>query len=131
MGTGLQDSSSFTRQTMRIFVFIDCKVKGIYFFTQSASWDCLARQIISIDVLYNREFKSDDEVNIYNEDKDVDVTIATHDHNKEFLSHPFLNGCDQCFESFHHHNHSSSFINIRQKKCYKANIHRISLKKSC
>ena len=70
---------------MRIFnVFIDCKVKGIYFITRSASWDCLARQSISIDVLYNREFKSDDEVNISAEDKDVDVTIATDDHNKDF-----------------------------------------------
>ena len=46
--------------------------------------DCLARQSISIDVLYNREFKSDDEVNISAEDKDVDVTIATDDHNKDF-----------------------------------------------
>ena len=35
-------------------------------------------------VLYNREFKSDDEVNISAEDKDVDVTIATDDHNKSF-----------------------------------------------
>ena len=64
------------------YVFIDCKVKGIYFLTRSASWDCLARQRISIDVLYNREFKSDDEVNISAEDKDVDVTIANDDHNK-------------------------------------------------
>ena len=63
-------------------VFIECKVKGIYFITRSASWDCLARQSISIDVLYNREFKSDDEVNISAEDKDVDVTIANDDHNK-------------------------------------------------
>ena len=37
---------------------------------------------ISIDVLCNREFKSDDEVNISAENKDVDVTIATDDHNK-------------------------------------------------
>ena len=36
----------------------------------------LARQSISIDVLYNREFKSDDEVNIFAEDKDVDVTMT-------------------------------------------------------
>ena len=35
-----------------------------------------------IDVLYKREFKSDDEVNISAEDKDVDVTIANDDHNK-------------------------------------------------
>ena len=63
-------------------VFVDGKVKGIYFITRSASWDCLARQSISIDVLYNREFKSDDEVNISAEDKDVDVTIANNDHNK-------------------------------------------------
>ena len=84
MGTTLQDSSPspFTFRTMRIFnVLIDCKVKGIYFITQSASWDCLARQSISIDVLYKREFKSDDEVNISAEDKDVDVTIANDDHN--------------------------------------------------
>ena len=67
-----------------LYVFIDCKVKGIYFLTRSASWDCLARQSISIDVLYNRKFKSDDEVNISPEDKDVDVTIATDDHNKDF-----------------------------------------------
>ena len=67
-----------------MYVFIECKVKGIYFITRSASWDCLARQSISIDVLYNREFKSDDEVNISAEDKDVDVTIATDDHNKDF-----------------------------------------------
>ena len=66
------------------YVFIDCKVKGIYFLTRSASWDCLARQSISIDVLYNIEFKSDDEVNISAEDKDVDVTIATDDHYKDF-----------------------------------------------
>ena len=66
------------------YMFIDCKVKGIYFITRSASWDCLARQSISIDVLYNREFKSDDEVNIYAEDKDVDFVIATEDHNKGF-----------------------------------------------
>ena len=74
------------------YVFVDCKVKGIYFFTQSASWDCLARQSISIDVLYNREFESDDEVNISNEDKDVDFTIATDDQNKDFsFCHiPFL-----------------------------------------
>ena len=39
---------------------------------------------ISIDVLCNREFKSDDEVNISAENKDVDVTIATDDHNKDF-----------------------------------------------
>ena len=65
-------------------MFIDCKVKGIYFLTRSASWDCLARQSISIDVLYNIEFKSDDEVNISAEDKDVDVTIATDDHYKDF-----------------------------------------------
>ena len=64
------------------YVFIECKVKGVYFITWSASWDCLARQSISIDVLYNREFKSDDEVNISAEDKDVDVTIANDDHNK-------------------------------------------------
>ena len=64
------------------YVFIKSKVKGIYFITRSASWDCLARQSISIDVLYNREFKSDDEVNISAEDKDVDVTIANDDHNK-------------------------------------------------
>ena len=44
----------------------------------------MARQSISIDVLYNREFKSDDEVNISAEDKDVDVTIASDDHNKDF-----------------------------------------------
>ena len=67
------------------YVFIECKVKGIYFITRSASWDCLARQSISIDVLYNREFKSDDEVNISAEDKDVDVTIATDDHNRDFI----------------------------------------------
>ena len=74
-------------QTMRIFnVFIDCKVKGIYFVTRSASWDCLARQSISIDVRYKREFKSDDEVNISAEDKDVDVTIANDDHNKMSVS---------------------------------------------
>ena len=66
------------------YVFIDCKVKGIYFLKRSASWDCLARQSISIDVLYNIEFKSDDEVNISAEDKDVDVTIATDDHYKDF-----------------------------------------------
>ena len=65
-------------------VFVDGKVKGINFITFSASQDCLARQSISIDVLYNREFKSDDEVNISAEDKDVDVTIATDDHNKDF-----------------------------------------------
>ena len=65
-------------------VFIDCKVKGINFITFNASWDCLARQSISIDVLYNREFKSDEEVNISAEDKNVDVTIATDDHNKDF-----------------------------------------------
>ena len=46
--------------------------------------DCLARQSISIDVLYNIEFKSDDEVNISAEYKDVDVTIATDDHYKDF-----------------------------------------------
>ena len=62
------------------YVFIECKVKGIYFITRSASWDCLARQSISIDVLYNRKFKSDDEVNISDEYKDVDVTIANDDH---------------------------------------------------
>ena len=62
------------------YVFIKCKVKGIYFITRSASWDCLARQSISIDVLYNRKFKSDAEVNISDEDKDVDVTIANDDH---------------------------------------------------
>ena len=67
-----------------LYVFIDCKVKGIYFITRSASWDCLARQRISIDVLYNREFKSDEEVNISAEDKGVDVTITTDDHNKNF-----------------------------------------------
>ena len=67
-----------------LYVFIDCKVKGIYFITRSASWDCLARQSISIDIMYNREFKSDDEVNISPEDKDVDVTIFTDDHNKDF-----------------------------------------------
>ena len=67
-----------------LYVFIDCKVKGIYFITQSASWDYLARQIISIDVLYNTEFKSDEEVNISAEDKGVDVTITTDDHNKNF-----------------------------------------------
>ena len=44
------------------YVFIDRKVKGIYFISRSASRDCLARQSISIDVLYNREFKSDDKV---------------------------------------------------------------------
>ena len=66
------------------YVFIECKVKGIYFITRSASWDCLARQSISIDVLYNRQFKSDDEVNISAEDKDVDVTIATDDQNNFF-----------------------------------------------
>ena len=65
-------------------MFIDCKVIGIYFITRIASWDCMARQSISIDVLYNREFKSDDEVNISAEDKDVNVTIATDDHNKDF-----------------------------------------------
>ena len=65
-------------------VFVDGKVKGIYFITRSASWDCLARQRISIDVLYNREFKSDEEVNISAEDKGVDVTITTDDHNKNF-----------------------------------------------
>merc|ERR1711888_582083 len=43
-----------------------------------------ARQSISIDVLYNIEFKSDDEVNISAEDKDVDDTIATDDHYKDF-----------------------------------------------
>ena len=43
------------------------------------------KQGISIDVLYNREFKSDDEVNISAEDKDVDVTIATDDHNRDFI----------------------------------------------
>ena len=64
------------------YVFVDCKVKGIYFITCSASWDCLARQSILIDVLYNREFKSDDKVNLSAEDKDVAVTIATDDHNK-------------------------------------------------
>ena len=64
------------------YMFIDCKVKGIYFLTRSASWDCLARQSISIDILYNIEFKSDDEVNISAEDKDVDVTIANDDNNK-------------------------------------------------
>ena len=37
-----------------------------------------------MNVLYNREFKSDDEVNISAEDKDVDVTIASDDHNKDF-----------------------------------------------
>ena len=58
-----------------LYVFIECKVKGIYFFTRRASWDCLARQRISIDVLHNRDFKSDDEVNISAEDKDVEVTI--------------------------------------------------------
>ena len=63
-------------------MLVDCKVKGVYFITLSASWDCLARQSISIDVLYKREFKSDDEVNISAEDKDVDVTIANDDHNK-------------------------------------------------
>ena len=57
-----------------LYVFIDCKVKGIYFITCSASWDCLVRQSISIDVLYNRE------ANISPEDKDVDVTIAMDDH---------------------------------------------------
>ena len=55
------------------------------FITRSVSWDCLARQSISIDVLYNREFKSDDEVNISAEDKDIDVTIATDDHNRDFI----------------------------------------------
>ena len=65
-------------------VFIECKVKGIYIITRSASWDCLVRQSIPIDVLYNREFKSDDKVNISAEDKDVDVTIATDDYNKDF-----------------------------------------------
>ena len=64
------------------YMFIDCKVKGIFFITRSASWDCLARQSFSIDVLYNREFKSDDKVNISAEYKYVDVTIATDDHNK-------------------------------------------------
>ena len=39
---------------------------------------------MSIDVLYNREFKSDNEVNISAEDKDVDVTIATDDQNRDF-----------------------------------------------
>ena len=34
--------------------------------------------------MYNREFKSDDEVNISAEDKDVDVTIATDDRDKDF-----------------------------------------------
>ena len=34
---------------------------------------------------YNREFKSDDEVNIAVENKDVDVTIATDDHNRDFI----------------------------------------------
>ena len=34
--------------------------------------------------LYNREFKFDDKVNISAEDKDVDVTIATDDHNRDF-----------------------------------------------
>ena len=67
-----------------LYVFIDCEVKGIYFIKRSVSWDCLARQSISIDVLYNREFKSDDEVNISAEDKDVDVNIANDDHNKDF-----------------------------------------------
>ena len=62
-------------------VFIECKVKGIYFITRSASWDCLVRQSIPIGILYNREFKSDDEVNISAEDEDVDVTIATDYHN--------------------------------------------------
>ena len=66
------------------YVFIECKVKGIYFITRSASWDCLARQSISIDVLYNIKFKSDADVNISDKDKDVDVTIATDDHNKDF-----------------------------------------------
>ena len=55
-------------------VFIDCKVKGIHLFTFSASLNCLARQSISIDVLYNREFKSDDEVNISTESKDAEAT---------------------------------------------------------
>ena len=66
-------------------MFVDCKVKGIYFIRRRASWDCLARQRISILVLDNREFKSDDEVNIPAEDKDVDVTIATDDHDKKFI----------------------------------------------
>ena len=47
--------------------------------------DCLARQRISIDVLYNREFKSDEEVNISAEDKGFDVTITTDDHNRDFI----------------------------------------------
>merc|ERR1712236_156842 len=97
MGSTVTDSSFFfhffLRQLMLIsYVFVECKVKGIYFFTRSASWDCLVRQSISIDVLYNREFESDDEVNISNEGKDVDVTIATDDQNKDFsFCHiPFL-----------------------------------------
>ena len=65
-------------------VFIDCKLKGIYFITRSASWNCLARKSTSIDVPYNREFKYHDEVNISAEHKDVDVTIATNDHYKDF-----------------------------------------------
>ena len=67
-----------------LYVFIDCKVKVIYFITRSSSWVCLARQSISIDVLYSREFKSDDEINTSAEDKDVGVSIATDDHNKYF-----------------------------------------------
>ena len=86
-----------------------------------------------IDVLYNREFKSDDEVNISAEDKDVDVTIATDDHNKDFsFCHiRFLTDVTNALRVsiiiiIHHHSSSSD-----KKKCYKANIHRISLKKSC
>ena len=58
-------------------VFIECKVKGI-----------------SIDLLYNRDFKSDDEVDISAEDKDFDVTIATDDHNKDIS---FCDGLNQLF----------------------------------
>ena len=75
-------------------VFIECKVKGIYFITRSASWDCLVRQSIPIDVLYSKEFKSDDKVNIFAEDKDVDVTIATDDYNKDFS---FCSGLNRLF----------------------------------
>ena len=35
-----------------------------------------------MDVLYNRD--TEDELNISAEDNDVDITIATDDHNKDF-----------------------------------------------
>ena len=53
-------------------------------FLVNVNWGCPARQSISVYVLYNREFKSDDKINISAEEKEIDVTIATDDHNRDF-----------------------------------------------